>query len=117
MVKSVLERLKFELNNRDYFDDNEYIAILAENGLEDENIDYDKATMQKQLLYTVVDILEAVSNDIDTMKRVEVEFETSEAAAKHLRQRIKDIRERIATIPDPVEPEANSAFSLMFHTR
>lgn len=113
MAKTVLDRLKLELNNRQYFEDLDYENFLEENSLIPSS-DYDKAIMQKDLLYTVVDILEAVSNDIDTMKKIEVEFETSEAAAKYLKQRIADIRTRISTIPDAVEPEANSMFSLMF---
>ncbi|MHB8065436.1 MAG: hypothetical protein ACYDG2_22955 [Ruminiclostridium sp.] len=113
MAKTTLDRLKFELNNRDYFEDIDYANILDENGL-DSTINYDKSTMQKQLLYTVIDILEAVSNDLDTMKKIEVEFETTEGAAKHLKTRIQDIRTRIASIPDPIDPEANSMFSLMF---
>ena len=109
----VLDRLRFELSNKKYFDDVDYISILEENDL-DSSVEYIKATMQKQLLYTVVDILEAVSNDVDNMRRIEVEFETTEAAFKYLQARIQDIKKRIATIPDPVDPEANSMFSLMF---
>lgn len=109
----VLERLKFELSNKSYFDDSDYVSILEENGL-DSSVLYDKSTMQKKLLFTVVDILEAVSNDVDLMRKVETEFETTDAAFKHIQARIQDIKKRISTIPDPVDPESNSIFSLMF---
>ena len=110
---TVLERLKMELSKKAYFEDSEYIQFLDENDLTD-TAEYNKATMQKKLLYTVVDILEAVSNDIDAMRRVETEFETTDAAYKYLQTRIQDMKKRISTIPDEVDPEKDSAFSLMF---
>lgn len=110
---TVIERLKLELSNKTYFTDTEYTTFLAENQLLPTDT-YNKATMQKSLLYTVVDILEAVSNNVDLLRRVETEFETTDAAHKHLQSRITDIKKRISTIPDSVEPENNSPFSLMF---
>ena len=62
----VLNRLKMELSNQEYFTDEQYIQFLTENNLSPTE-EYDKPTMQKQLLFTVIDILEAVTNDIDLM--------------------------------------------------
>ncbi|KHO38929.1 hypothetical protein OR62_08630 [Clostridium tetani] len=110
---TVLQRLKIELNNKDYFTDNTYIMYLQENNL-DFATEYNKKDMQKDLLLTVIDILEAVANDVDLMRQVEdntVGLTTTEAY-KLLKQRIQDIKERIASIP--ISEESFSNVSLLF---
>ncbi|HHT55692.1 MAG TPA: hypothetical protein GX012_03920 [Acholeplasma sp.] len=107
----VLDRLKLELANKEYMTDNEYIVFLKENNL-DEITTYDKTTMQKQLLLTVLDILEVVSNDVDIMRKVETEFTTTSDAYKYLEKRIAQIKDRIASLP--IEEEEYSPFSLMY---
>ena len=110
---NILERLKLELANKEYLTDDEYKVFLAENGFDVIiNPEYDKATMQKQLLLTVLDILEVVSNDVDIMRKVETEFTTTSDAYKYLEKRIAQIKDRIAGIPDP--EEEYSPFSLMY---
>ena len=52
----VLDRLKMELSNQQYFSDEQYIQFLTENSLTATS-EYDKQTMQKQLLLTVLYIL------------------------------------------------------------
>ena len=52
----VLDRLKMELSNQQYFSDEQYIQFLTENSLTQTD-EYDKSTMQKSLLFTVVDVL------------------------------------------------------------
>ncbi len=88
----VLDRLKLELNNKDYFSDKEYIIYLEENDLKATD-EYIKKDMQKDLLITVVDVLESVSNDVDLMRKItdgSTDFTTSEAY-KLLKKRIEDI--------------------------
>ncbi|NFT02952.1 hypothetical protein FDF18_06470 [Clostridium sporogenes] len=112
----VLDRLKLELNNKDYFTDKEYIIYLEENNLVATD-EYIKKDMQKDMLITVVDILEAVSNDVDLMRKVtdgSTDFTTNEAY-KLLRKRIEDIKQRIASIP--VTEEDYSNISLLFTRR
>lgn len=108
---TVLERLKLELGNKEYLSDAEYTVFLSENNLLSTDT-YQKPAMQKDLLYTVVDIFEVVANDVDIMRRVETEFSTTSDAYKHLQDRIQNVRDRIASIPD-VEDEY-SQFSLMY---
>lgn len=108
---TVIERLKLELANKEYFSDDEYVQFLTENDLVSSDT-YNKETMQKLLLFTVVDILEVVSNDVDIMRRVETEFATTTDAYNHLQDRIQNIKDRIASIPDAEDDY--SAFSLMF---
>ena len=43
-----LDRLKLELNNKEYFTEEEYSIFLNENGL-DPIAKYDKSTMQRDL--------------------------------------------------------------------
>ena len=107
----VLDRLKMELSNQEYFSDEQYIQFLAENSLTPTD-EYNKPTMQKQLLYTVLDILEAVSNDIDIMRSIETEFSNEGSAYKYIADRIQQVKDKIASIPEPEEDY--SCFSLMY---
>lgn len=107
----VLDRLKMELSNQQYFSDEQYIQFLTENSLTPAD-EYDKSTMQKSLLFTVVDILEAVTNDIDLMTGISTEFSNIGQAYEFLEARIQQVKDKIAAIPDPEEDY--SCFSLMY---
>ena len=107
----VLDRLKMELSNKQYFPDEQYTQFLAENSLTPTD-EYDKLTMQKNLLLTVLDILEAVSNDIDVMRSIETEFSNEGSAYKYIADRIQQVKDKIAAIPEP--DEEYSCFSLMY---
>lgn len=106
----IIERLKMELNNKEYFTDAEYTIFLEENSLEAE-LNYDKASHQRNLLYTVIDILEAVSNDVELLRKTQTEFMTTESASKHLQERIEKIKQRIYTISDN---ENDNMISMLF---
>lgn len=108
---NTLERLKMELNNQEYFSDNEYIQFLTENNLVSTD-DYDKASMQRQLLMTVLDVLEAVSNDIDVMTAISTEFANIGQAYKYMENRIAQLKDKIASIPE--SEQEYSCFSLMY---
>lgn len=107
----VLQRLKMELSNQQYFTDEQYTQFLMENDLTPTN-EYDKSTMQKQLLYTVIDVLEAVTNDIDLMTGISTEFSDIGQAYDFLEARIQQVKDKILAIPEP-DDEYN-CFSLMF---
>ena len=107
----VLDRLKMELSNQSYFPDEQYTQFLTENSLTSTD-EYNKSTMQKNLLLTVLDILEAVSNDIDIMRSIETEFSNEGSAYKYIADRIQQVKDKIASIPDPEEDY--SCFSLMY---
>lgn len=110
---TVLDRLKMELSNKEYFPDEQYAQFLTENSLTDTDT-YDKSSMQRNLLLTVLDVLEAVSNDVDIMRSIQTEFSNESAAYKWMANRIQQVKDKIATIPDPDEEENSSCFSLMF---
>lgn len=110
---TVLDRLKMELSNREYFPDEQYTQFLTENSLTATD-EYTKSSMQRNLLLTVLDVLEAVSNDVDIMRSIQTEFSNESAAYKWMANRIQQVKDKIATIPDPNEEENTSCFSLMF---
>lgn len=112
----ILERLKLELNHKDYFSDEEYTIYLQENELTPTD-NYVKSTMQRNLLLSVVDILEAVSNDVDLMRNITDTTSTMSVSEclKLLSNRISDIKDRIATLPlDETDIEDNGNFGMMF---
>lgn len=110
----IIDRLKMELSNQEYFSDEQYTQFLLENGLS-ATAEYNKETDQRQMLLSALDILEAVSNDIDIMRQTITEFTTTSQAYKYLEKRIQNLRDKIASIPEP--EEEYSCFSLMFTSR
>ncbi len=106
----IIDRLNLELSNKEYFTADQYTVFLAENDLIATE-EYVKATHQAKLLYSVIDILEAVSNDIEVLRKVETEFLTTESAYKHLQDRIGKLKQRIYEIS---ENESDSNISLLF---
>lgn len=108
---TVLDRLKMELSNQEYFPAEQYTQFLIENDL-DPAAEYIKADMQRQLLFTVLDVLEAVANDIDVMSTISTEFSNIGQAYQFIEQRIANVRDKIAAIPEP--EEEYSCFSLMY---
>ena len=110
----ILDRLKMELSNQEYFSDEQYIQFLLENELS-ATAEYNKKTDQRQMLLSALDILEAVSNDIDIMRQTITEFTTTSQAYKYLEKRIQNLRDKIASIPEP--EEEYSCFSLMFTSK
>lgn len=110
----ILDRLKMELSNQEYFSDEQYTQFLLENGLS-AVAEYNKETDQRKMLLSALDILEAVSNDIDIMRQTITEFTTTSQAYKYLEKRIQNLRDKIASIPEP--EEEYSCFSLMFTSK
>lgn len=108
---TVLDRLKLELNNHDYFTDVEFSQLLSENTLSPDS-EYVKDEMQKNLLYTVLDVLEAVANDTDLMNTMlTAEFQTIGQAYQWIEARIAQIKDKIAAIP---QDEDFNPFTLMY---
>lgn len=112
----VIDRLKLELNNKQYFTDEEYRVFLAENGFNeifDIEAPYDKNTMQRKLLLTVLDVLEALSNDIDLMRKLDnPDIMSLGEAYKYLDLQKQNIKKRIAALP--TDNETDSHISLFF---
>jgi len=67
---------------------------------------------RNQLLFTVIDVLEAVTNDIDLMTGISTEFSDIGQAYQFLEARIGQVKDKIAAIPEPEEDY--SCFSLMY---
>ena len=78
---TVLNRLKIELNNKDYYSDDTYSMYLDENGL-NSVANYDCNVMKKELYQTVYDVLDSLANNIDLFRSVTTEFATVNAGFK-----------------------------------
>lgn len=112
---TIIERLKLELSHKDYFEDNDLIIFLSENSLLPLDL-YVKETMQRYLLLTVIDIFEAVSNDVDLMRTVADATTglTINDAYKLMQSRIQDIRSKVSTISALEDTTEYSNVSLLF---
>ena len=108
---TVIERLKMELSNQQYLSDTQYTQLLTENNLTSTST-YVKADMQKSLLLTVLDVLDAVANDIDLMSGISTEFSNIGQAYQFIEARIQQVKDKIASIPD--EGDDYNCFSLMY---
>ena len=107
----VYNRLLMELSNQKYLTTEQYYQLLIEQGL-DPDEEYDKASMQKALLLTEIEVLETVANDIDTMSSFSSDFVNIGQAYAFIEARIVNLKDKIASIP--VEEEEYSQFSLMY---
>lgn len=116
MIIKILQRLKLELSNKPYYTDEEYKIFLSENGLDSE-INYDKSTMEINLLNTVVSILETLSNDVDLMRKIDSkDIMSVDQASKYLSQRIYNIKKKIVEIEESKE-EYKGNINPIFFTR
>ena len=102
---TVLQRVKFELGNKQYYSDEEYSLIIYENHMNPEAT-YNKDTDQRNMLETVYAIMQTLCNDLDIFRKIETEFATEDQAYKYLQLRLQDIQNRIDSIPDPEEEES-----------
>lgn len=94
------ERLQFELNQKDYFDDETisvYSQVLEENGLDFSGI-YSKENDQINMLEAVYTVLQMLSNNIDMFMKVETKYGTTTAAYQYLQKRLEDLRKEINRI-------------------
>lgn len=114
---TVLDRVKLQLNFKPYYSDEGLSIFIYENNLDPEET-YNKDTDEKNMLKVVYEVLDTLANDISMFRKIETEFATEDQAYKYLQQRLKDLRERIDAIPDPVDPKAdNSNITFMFYNQ
>ena len=95
-----IERINFELNDKDYFGNSQqelYKEVLNDNNL-DPLDEYSKENDRVNMLESVYDILNMLSNDVDKFRKVETEFVTTSAAYQYLQKRLKDLRAEIDRI-------------------
>lgn len=107
-----LERLKLELSHKNYFIDEEYSTFLEENSLNATD-NYNKKEDELYLLQTVISILQALTNNIDLYRTIEMEFVNTTSAYKNLKDRIDDLYKRIALIPN-YQPTART-ITYLYH--
>lgn len=95
-----LERLKLELNYKNYYKDNEYGVFLTENNLVPSG-NYVKADNEINLLETVVAILETLANDTNLMRKIDnKDIMSIDQAYKFLEKRIYRINTKIIELQE-----------------
>ena len=105
-----LERLKLELSNKSYYTDEEYSVFLNENNLIPTDT-YNKVNNEIDLLKTVVNILETLSNDIDIMRRIDSKDITSiDQASLYLSKRIVTIENKILDLEEKKNGNSNTTY-------
>lgn len=108
-----LERLKLELSNKQYYTDDEYSVFLNENNLIPTEV-YNKTTNEIELLKTVVNILETLSNDVDLMRKIDSKDITSiDQASLYLSKRITSIENKILDLEE--KKNGNSNTTILFY--
>lgn len=108
-----LERLKLELSNKSYYTDEEYNVFLNENNLIPTDT-YSKNNNEIDLLKTVVNILETLSNDVDLMRKIDSKDITSiDQAALYLSKRITSIENKILDLEE--KKNGNSNTTILFY--
>jgi DNA-binding Lrp family transcriptional regulator len=109
-----LERLKLELSNKEYYTDTEYSVFLEENNLVATET-YSKSTNKINLLETVINVLETLSNDVDMMRKIDSKEITSiDQAYKYLAERITAIKTKILEIQESQEENYSNIRPLFF---
>ena len=105
-----LERLKLELSNKQYYTDDEYSVFLNENNLIPTDT-YSKTTSEIDLLKTVVNILETLSNDVDLMRKIDSKDITSiDQASLYLSKRITSIENKILDLEEKKNGNSNTTY-------
>lgn len=110
-----LERLKMELGYKEYCSEADFCTLLKENNLVPSE-QYTKVDNQRNLLLTVLDVLNILINDIDLYRKLTDEvsgFSTTQAYSQ-LSKRIEVLKEQIESIPLPEEEYSNVT---LFFTR
>lgn len=106
-----LERFQLQLNNKNYMSESAYCVYLEENGLDPYEI-YTTAN-KKPLLYTVLSVLDTLSNNIDLFCSVETEFSNTTEAFSALSRRIVQVKNQINALDDTGTTTDNT-FSIMY---
>ena len=105
-----LERLKLELSNKSYYTDEEYSVFLNENNLIPTDT-YSKNNNEIDLLKTVVNILETLSNDVDLMRKIDSKDITSiDQASLYLSKRITSIENKILDLEEKKNGNSNTTY-------
>lgn len=114
---TILQRLKLELSNKDYYTDEEYSMFLEENRLRPDD-EYSKYDDQTRLLETVVSVLETLANDVDLMRKIDSkDIISTDQAIKYLSLRIESINKRIIDLKEENDEYISSNIRPIFYTR
>lgn len=114
---TILNRLKLELGNKEYYSEEVYKTLLEENDLVWED-DYKKEVHEIGLLNTVIAILETLSNDVDIMRKINSnDLLTVDQAYKYLSQRIYNLKAKVIELQEAKVEYTGNINPIFFTTR
>ena len=115
---TILERMKLELNNKNYYTDAEYTQFLIEAGA-DMDIPYDYVnshTNRRSVLRAVKAVFESLANNIDYFRTITTEFATTTQAMGYINDRINSYNKQIAEL-DALDTASGTTSNITFMYR
>lgn len=110
-----IERLKLELNGKQYYSDEEYTIFLSENNL----IAADSYTVSQHIyiLNCVKNVLETLANNLDYFRNISTEFVNTSSAYEYLKDRIDSINQQILQSADSKNVTFNNRKTITYSFR
>ena len=115
---TILERMKLELNNKNYYTDAEYTQFLVEAGADmDTTYDYvNSHTYRRIILRAVKAVFESLANNIDYFRTITTEFATTTQAMGYINDRINSYNRQIAEL-DALDTASGTTSNITFMYR
>ena len=119
---TILERMKLELNNKNYYTDAEYTQFLIEAGIYNvagESLvtdAYNNNTNRRSVLRAVKAVFESLANNIDYFRTITTEFATTTQAMGYINDRINSYNKQIAEL-DALDTASGTTSNITFMYR
>ena len=113
---TILERMKLELNNKNYYTDAEYTQFLIEAGESLVTDAYNNNTNRRSVLRAVKAVFESLANNIDYFRTITTEFATTTQAMGYINDRINAYDKQIAEL-DALDTASGTTSNITFMYR
>ena len=113
---TILERMKLELNNKNYYTDAEYTQFLIEAGISLVADAYNNNTNRRSVLRAVKAVFESLANNIDYFRTITTEFATTTQAMGYINDRINAYDKQIAEL-DALDTASGTTSNITFMYR
>lgn len=113
---TILERMKLELNNKNYYTDAEYTQFLIEAGISLVTDAYNNNTNRRSVLRAVKAVFESLANNIDYFRTITTEFATTTQAMGYINDRINAYDKQIAEL-DALDTASGTTSNITFMYR
>ena len=113
---TILERMKLELNNKNYYTDAEYTQFLIEAGISLVRDEYNNNTNRRSVLRAVKAVFESLANNIDYFRTITTEFATTTQAMGYINDRINAYNKQIAEL-DALDTASGTTSNITFMYR